>query len=647
MSAKQYYSVPVTLDEIHRLHFTDSSSVIQYFKKILTSERPITIAPLILFEQDDFYPEELFGIVYDESGEVLHFLYISSRTAIYPLLKNFRIYNKFRLNLPQFEKFKQENSYLHVLLKDKSSSLPMILDKSLLTYKDKKILTSSSLEQQKRNGSNSSVLIDPLANTIMIVLLMLCFYLIRFNKTPDTSFQYSLTQYIKKVENVTKRKKLMRLFHSIQDPENKRFLLKYLQEPRTIDFINEKLQDPEVMLELNNFIQSLPDKKTIKSLKDILYESIARKRLPITITKIKQVPMEQQKKRQIKQNEQQQLFTTKKLYQFLKNNKQNIVSTHGAVSPVFISKLTEFLKKYHAPDPNDIINFLTSQAIRLAKTNKTHRQITDHLLHFITEQRSFRDTSIPPTISPRGKKPPKRKNIKKQTQQHQSSSVIEQEPTLSSHPEWIELVQRIGKTRQSQLGKNVFDANIQNILHGSKTFQKIVPTLCDVIQTRQVRTVYVVDAPNLLTPLGTFSYRKRQQFSKSIDFISILKKHMTMDENSLVLIVSQMNKTEWKKDDPISFGRIGLDEQNIFIVRVGCFDGSNDKDCYLSPNTNFHNECDDFVRLDVMARLLYTLAKEKYTPPTIIHVTNDKNKNWRFLSPLVSQSITPFPLNLH
>jgi hypothetical protein len=66
----------------------------------------------------------------------------------------------------------------------------------------------------------------------------------------------------------------------------------------------------------------------------------------------------------------------------------------------------------------------------------------------------------------------------------------------------------------------------------------------------------------------------------------MLKQHVDdmEDEKTLLLIVAQMNKTEWKNNDPVYFGRIGKDQDNIFLVRVGCFDDSLSIDCYNGPS---------------------------------------------------------------
>lgn len=636
MSDKQYYNVPVTMEEIHLLQFTNSQNVVDYFKKLLSSKRPDQLAtPFLLFEQDDSYPDELFGIVYDETGTVLHFLYISSKTMIYPSLKKFKVIHKFHLNLPQFENFKRENSHLHTLFKDKSIDLPLILDDHSLP-----------LEKNRQLTRSSSTPMDAMINTVMVLFIILCFYLLRYKKQPTPSFQNIFKEYIQKIHNPNKRKKLIHLLHSIKDPQRKSVLVQYLQDPLVIDFLNEKLQDENVVKELEKFIHSLPDNtKPVKLFKKLIEEKIFTKKEYPMLTQ----PSKQQTINQIIITTPQKVkkqFTMDKLYQFLKNNKQTIVSVHGAVSPHFLKTLQQFLKQENAPNPQEIKHFVMSHAVPLAKTNKTHRQVTDYLLHLLTQQRSLQ--SLPPSISPT-RKSSARRRIKTVVPQDfdiikQQQKTIEQNKSKPSQ-DWIELVQRIAKPKQTLLGSDVLNVNIQNILQTSKTFRKIVPTLCRVIKSRQIHTIYVVDAPNLLTPLFT-TYKKRQHFSSSLQFVKMINKHMEMDQNALVLIVAQMNKTEWKNEDPIYFGRIGDDEENIFLVRVGCFDGSINKDCYRSFNTNFHNECDDFVRLDVMARILYTLKQNDEPIPTIIHITNDKNRNWQFNDTFFSQTILSFPLSL-
>lgn len=640
MSGKQYYRVPVTMEEIHRLQFTDSSNVVKYFKTLFDSPRPTNVPPLLLFEQDDSYPDELFGIVYDETGTVLHFLYVSSKTMIYPSLKKFKLTQKFHLHLTEFEKFKKENSHFRHLFKDsQSNGLPLLLDRSLLSTGQQQLAKSSMISSSLL--SNRNVVIK----SVLVLFFLISLFFLRYNKQPPVSTEVS--DYLEKVQNPQKRKKLLHLLRSIQDPANKNLLVGYLQDPRVLAFLNENLRDEQVITELKTFFHSLSDKKTRRLMQQLLPTTKKQKTIqrpsstiPTTVVPKEKVsivlPLPKQEKE----------FTVGKLAQFLRKNKQTIVSTHGAVSPHFQEKLLGFLQQQNAPHPDDILTFLTSHAIPLAKSHKTHREITDQLLHLLTEQRPFQKRSVlpPPSISPVRKSLSRRKVVTPKQEQSKQQQQSKQQTTPTIIPsEWIELVERIAKPQQTPLGVAVLDANIQQISHTSKTFREIVPTLCQVIQSRQISTVYVVDAPNLLTPIST-SYGERQKDSNSLSFVSMLKRHIVgmEDEKALVLIVAQMNKKEWKNNDPVYFGRIGRDQENIFLVRVGCFDDSLSIDCYKSKNTGFHNECDDFVRLDVMARILHTFQQEGIQPPTIIHITNDKNRNWRFH---FSEAILPFPLS--
>jgi hypothetical protein len=443
MSGKQYYRVPVTMEEIHRLQFTDSSNVVKYFKALFDSPRPTNVPPLLLFEQDDSYPDELFGIVYDETGTVLHFLYISSKTMIYPSLKKYKLHQKFHIHLTEFEKFKRENSHFRNLFKDNpSSGLPLLLDRSLL---------SSGQQQQQLAKSSimtSSLLSnrDVIIKSVMVLFFLISLFFLRYKKQPHVSTEVS--DYLEKVHNPQKRKKLLHLWRSIQDPANKNLLVGYLQDPRVLAFLNENLQDEQVITELETFFHSLSDKKTRRLLRQLLptkKQKAIQQPSTTTVQKVSSIVLPLPK-------QQEKEFTVGKLAQFLRKNKQTIVSTHGAVSPHFQEKLLGFLQQQNAPHPEDILTFLKSHATPLAKSNKTHREITDQLLHLLTEQRPFQKRSLLPpstSISPVRKSLSRRKVVvPKQEQQKQYQQQSKQQTTTTT-PEWIELVQRIAKPQQT------------------------------------------------------------------------------------------------------------------------------------------------------------------------------------------------------
>lgn len=631
-----YYRVPVTEDEIHRIQFVSGDNAEKYFKQIVSSPRPDHLAPIILFERDGAYPEELFGIIYGEGGKALHFLYISDKTLLLPYLKKYRT-SGFLANFPEFLAFKRENSNMKSFFKDKLK-LPTLLEKQI-----------------EREGSaptpTATMKQYSLERMVVLILIALCFYFL-FHKKKETPDLDPLKQFIQQIEDPEKKKKFMDMVDGLVE-ERRDVLLAHFErairdknkKQLLVDYINKSLMDDKVLLELETFFSSIHNAHTKRILKQIIYQTAGRRPPRRTYKPIQEQVIFPQKTRQQETSKTEPpSFTMDKLYDFLKNNKQTIVSSYGAVSPYFSSKLKQFLETQHAEDPSRMMRSITTNASRLMKKDKTltHRQLTDRLLHTITEQELQQIPSFPePTISPVSKRRARRRVEPTTMIQQQKQQRKQQEQKQA--PEWRDLVERTARTTQTELGVAVVDANIHNITHNSKTFKKLAPTLRDVILSRQIKTVNVIDAPNLLTPFFN-TYHKRQKYSRDLKFAEKLRKQM--DKNSLTVVVSQMNRSEWVNDDPVYFGRIGPDEWNIFLVRVGCFDETNDKDCYKSENTGRHNECDDFVRLDVMARTIDLLQQQGVTIPEFVQWTNDKSRNWTIIDPTHRQHLRRSSMSL-
>lgn len=628
-----YYRVPVTEDEIHRIQFVGGDNTEKYFKQIVSSPRPDHLAPLILFERDGDYPDELFGIVYNADGMAVHFLYISDKSMLLPHMKKFKT-GGFRISIPEFLAFKRENSNIRSFFKDRLK-LPTLLENQIepSTPAPTPIIKQYSLERM-----------------VVLILIALCFYFL-FHKKKETPDMDPLKQFIQQIEDPEKKKKFMDLVDGLAE-ERRDVLMAHFErairdknkKKLLVDYINKSLMNDKVLLELETFFSSIHNAHTKRMLKQIIYQTAGRRPPRRTYKPIQEQVIFPQKTRQQETSKTEPpLFTMDKLYDFLKNNKQTIVSSYGAVSPYFSTKLTQFLETQHAEDPSRLVRSVTTNASRLMKKDKTltHRQLTDRLLHTITEQELQQIHSFPePTISPVSKRRARRRvRIEPATmiQQQQKQERKQQEP------EWKDLVERIARTTQTELGVAVVDANIHNITHNSKTFKKIAPTLRDVILSRQIKKVNVIDAPNLLTPYFN-TYQKRQKYSRDLKFAKKLRQQM--DKDSLIVVVSQMNRSEWVKDDPVYFGRIGPDELNIFLVRVGCFDETNDKDCYKSENTGRHNECDDFVRLDIIARTIDLLQQQGHAMPEFVQWTNDKSRNWTIIDPTHRQHLRRSSMSL-
>lgn len=241
-------------------------------------------------------------------------------------------------------------------------------------------------------------------------------------------------------------------------------------------------------------------------------------------------------------------------------------------------------------------------------------------------------------------------------QQGQSQSNHQQ--YRSSHHELPVFVARNKKSSgQTQYGKNLFDVNIDSILQTSKRFREIVPILTKVIvktlvSSNPIDVVFVVDLPNLFASAFR-DFQQRQTLGSTQELLSIVEPllrkqvskltdlHLENYRNPLIVFVSQMNYEEWPGNpkDPVMFGPIIPDK--VYQVRVGCYNHDLMLDCYKDKDTNYKNECDDFVRLDIVARLSHALHQEtvmrKEDIPYVIEVTNDLEQNWEY-----AQQTQPF-----
>lgn len=640
--SKEFYFVPATLNEIYQLPFISSLSVNNYFKHILKTERPTHTEPLIVFERDASYPGEIFAIVYDENSVVIHYLYLSSESVLMPYLKKY--YKPLVREIgaiPSFEKFKRENSNIKTVFKGKTQ-MPLFFDgTSIKSVGGEHAILSSS--------SSKTKVADPLTSMLVMIFLSLFLLLVlKKNKktmvvVEDPSFGQVLLGFIDKIKDPVKKEKFVSFLEEMRTTYKRKTLQTTLQrhlqhadvQQSILAFINDNLKDQKVVNYLNRFLSSIKNPNLRNNMEKILTETAGMA-----------LPYQQEKKKQqpVRRQQQQQGFNTHKLYQFIKQNRQEIVSPQGAVSPVFIERLRDFLEQQHAEDPSLVVRMISRKAVQLMYKNKgmSHREITDRLLHMMTEQPFIRALEtgkqtvsfVIDRLSLKSKQTERLKSVLQQQQQQQKQQKKQQKKV----PEWAELVRRTAKPSQSQLGVAVVDANIQNILHGSKRFREIANTLCTLIKVRQIKRVLIVDAPNVLftSPL---TYRERQKFSRDVAFLDVIQDVVGYDPHMLFVIVSQMNRTEWKDNDQVFFGRIGDDNMNAFIVRVGCFDGSNNTDCSRSINTNNHNECDDFVRLDLMARTIDMLQKEQGPIPEFIQITQDAGRNWEIIKPEIRNHI--------
>lgn len=635
---REYYGVPFTVDEIYRLQFVDGSNFNFFFENLLKSTRPRHIAPLILFERDSDYPNELFALVYNEDGDLMNYIYISEEDTLFPLLKKYKRTRVIPVDLHSFHEFKRGNSRL----KDLKIRTPIL----------SKVFMPSSTQTQTLSisSSSSSSTMDPMIYTLLFLFLTLCLFLLvqkrKRQPVPELSLvRETLKSFLPKIVSTTKRNKFAQLIQNLET-EKVDVLLAHLEksfqdpvkEQAVLKFLNEAQENKDIQHELEQFFSSVRDGRTRRLLRHIVQQTAEKKwrrSLP-SMTKQQSVVSFPKSQQLVFEPS---IFEITSLYQFLNKNKQHMVSSNGAVSPVFADKLEIFLKENHAPTNLKQMVIQKARGLIRQKPSMTHRQLTDQLLHSLTQQ----SLSVRPVfvMSPVSKRPLKKKPliVEKQQLLQQQQQQLQQKQQQKKQQIWQQVVERTAKPSQKELGIAIMEKNIQDILHHSKTYRKIVPTLCQVIQTRQIRNVFVIDAPNLLTA-SSKSFRQRQEYSKDPQFVQQLFRKLGDDPQNLMLIVSQMNHKDWKNNDPISFSRVDPDERNTFLVRVGCFDDANNVDCHRSKDTQYHNECDDFVRLDLMGRIILTLSQEDVNIPQFVHVSRDRGRNWRFLSPVVQQYIS-------
>lgn len=345
--------------------------------------------------------------------------------------------------------------------------------------------------------------------------------------------------------------------------------------------------------------------------------------------------------------------TTKKtlselLRQFLeKEKKQQIVSASGVMTPVYQHRLDAFLKQHDVERPRRIVSLL-KKIIRNKIQDKSNVNVKKELktmlfqdwLVRLLEQRG--SIIVQPSL-------PSVKSVRRSMVLPSSTakplSIVQQqkEEVIQSTPLLTPMVQRTKKTRQSQLGAKIVEVNIDRILYHSPTFQRLAETISQVVRSKaldpqhDIQTIVFVDAPNVLRPIFS-SFRQRESIASHRSFLHVIASKLADVDvsHTLFISISQMNRQEWKKDDPISFSPI--DSNTMFSVRVGCFDDVHGTDCHRSPETNYQNECDDFVRMDLMARIRSILKKDDLDP-RFIQITADKMTNWSFLTPSVASSI--------
>lgn len=354
------------------------------------------------------------------------------------------------------------------------------------------------------------------------------------------------------------------------------------------------------------------------------------------------IKMVQEEKKQEKKKTLSEL-----LREFLETEKkQQIVSSTGVMTPVYQHRLDAFLKQHDVERPRRIISLL-KKIIRHKIEDKSNINVKKELKTMLFQDWLVRlleqGGSMTVQKPIQSVKSVRRSIVPASSIPQQIIQQENQQQSVQSKPLLRPLVQRTKKTRQSQLGANIVEVNIDRILYHSPTFQQLAETICQVVRSKafdpqhNIQTIVLVDSPNVLRPVFS-SFRQRESIASHRSFLHVIaSKIANVDlQHTLFISISQMNRQEWKNDDPISFSPIY--SNTMFSVRVGCFDDVHGTDCHRSPQTNYQNECDDFVRLDLMARIR-TILNQDDLHPEIIQITADKMTNWSFLSQSIDSSI--------
>jgi hypothetical protein len=532
---------------------------------------------------------------------------------------------------------------------------------SISSFLDKEISKQNTKSQIRTKGS-----FETLVLLVFVVLSLFSYLRPRSRKiqiVEEPSFTAAITSFIDKIQQEEKREKFKKLLNELKTARRRNSMLHDFQRSlknqtyfsSLLVFINDSFHDNDMIDGLRAFLASIPDPRTRNLFKEMLEETADRVlTVPQKTRRVSQAStIKQQQIVKQQQEKQQQIYG--KLFTFLKQqNKQNIISPNGAVSPVFIDKLRGFLIRSRFEDPSRIIGLVSRQARKIIKKEPTihPKLLTDRLLNLLsTVDFSQQNIVITPyketaRFSPKTKKSAIRRIHQKQQIWTGEQSTESQARYFPQKGQKQQLVKRTAKRQQTDLGTGIIDHNNKRILNESRKFKEIVSTLLTIIQTRQIKKVYMVDAPNLLQEHFFNNFRGRENFSKNPKFVSILRDVLLNHDNeSMFVIVSQMNRNEWKDNDQVRFERVGPDKDNIFLVRVGCYADVLEKECY--EINKLGNECDDFVRLDIMARLIDTRLKEDDFVPQFYLVTNDKNFNWTIPKAVISNYIIFTPLQIH
>jgi len=651
MPRNTYYHVPITEEEFNKHLFLEPTPLnyLNYFTEMLKKERPKMPlnSAFIVFEKDPLSPNKLSWSVFNDHGNMVDNHSMKLKNNFYPILQKFSSPFKQKDLLESTQK-----NFMTLSTKQEPSS-------SISSFLDKEISRQNTKSQIRTRSS-----FETLVLLVFVVLSLFSYLRPRARKiqiVKEPSFTAAITFFIDKIQQEEKREKFKKLLNELKTTKRRNSMLHDFQRSlkdqtyfsSLLMFINDAFHDKDIIDGLRAFLASIPDPRTRNLFKDMLEETADRV-LPILqqTRRVSQAPtIKQQQIIKQQQEKQQQIYG--KLFTFLKQqNKQNIISPNGAVSPVFIDKLRGFLIRSRFEDPSRIINLVSRQARKIIKNEPTihPKLLTDRLLNLLsTVDFSQKNIVITPYKETPRFSPKSKKSATRRIQQEEQ--IWEGEQSTKSQARYFpqkgqkqQLVKRTAKRQQTDLGTGIIDHNIQRI-NESRKFKEIVSTLLTIIQTRQIKKVYMVDAPNLLQKHFSNNFRGRENFSRNPEFVSILRDVLPDHDNeSMFVIVSQMNRNEWKDNDQVRFERVGPDKDNIFLVRVGCYADVLEKECY--EINKLGNECDDFVRLDIMARLIDTRLKEDDFVPQFYLVTNDKNLNWTIPKAVISNYILFTPLQI-
>lgn len=633
-----YYHIPLNEGEGFLLSRTTKNTpsqfFIKFFKDILTSERPVYSPTHLTMNLDSINPNKIKWMMSVDARPDINTYNMVSKQVADDLIQ----YSK---RNPGF-----------VISGKKTMGSSMIPTQTQSVLLANKILGEIHKSTTKRSA-------DPYAAAVLFLLIvwlgMAVWGRTRRVEKEERPFAEKLKQFIDKIKDDGVRMRLQTIWRENGGRDRGKFLTKFqtkLRDPEffsaLLSFLNDMSNDETVRGIIRSGWKTLPEGKPKKMFQKILGMPRTQPRqmklqLPSSVAK---TTLDVPSQRQPAEKKIISLFQEFPL--FWRNNTQLPVSPEGSKSPVFVPILEKFLKK--SPERRQLQAFIYQKARQFIKENPAitlgnmnnllENAITEHSfqnfkrttgqkpLSFTTPRQQqtllsqpvFSQQTIPQTST----KPEQQVVFPSQTTPQTSTKSEQPSKPLSS------LVKRIKKEGQSQQMTKTMEKNIR-LIEDSTHYQELINKLIVFLKDHpETRTILIVDAPNLLFQI-TKSFAHRQKQTKRQQFLRMLRELGAFpSEKFLLIIVSQKNLRK-NNESLVVFSEektVHIDNP-IFYVRIGCMvqgqEGKSIKNCFQVQAIG-SNEMDDFIRHDLMARLV-----QHFPSHTFLEISNDKGRNWQMI----------------